>query len=72
MSFIADRVQVESLMFNNILLVPSYSDVSPHNLNFTTRFFLCYKRSIFINNIHNICGFNPFTISFSRSKLICS
>ena len=38
MSFIAERVQIEGLTFDDVLLVPAYSDVLPRNVNLTTRF----------------------------------
>jgi IMP dehydrogenase len=38
MSFIAERVQIEGLTFDDVLLIPAYSDVLPRNVNLTTRF----------------------------------
>ena len=38
MSFIAERVQIEGLTFDDVLLVPSYSEVLPRNVQLTTRF----------------------------------
>jgi len=38
MSFIAERVQIEGLTFDDVLLVPAYSDVLPRNVDLTTRF----------------------------------
>ncbi|HEY5591597.1 MAG TPA: IMP dehydrogenase [Paludibacter sp.] len=38
MSFIAERVQIEGLTFDDVLLVPAYSDVLPRNVNLTTWF----------------------------------
>ena len=38
MSFIAERVQIEGLTFDDVLLVPAYSDVLPRNVELTTRF----------------------------------
>ena len=38
MSFIAERVQIEGLTFDDVLLVPAYSDVLPREVNLTTRF----------------------------------
>jgi IMP dehydrogenase len=38
MSFIAERVQIEGLTFDDVLLVPAYSDVLPRNVNLSTRF----------------------------------
>jgi len=38
MSFIAERVQIEGLTFDDVLLVPAYSNVLPRNVNLTTRF----------------------------------
>ena len=38
MSFIAERVQIEGLTFDDVLLVPAYSDVLPRNVKLTTNF----------------------------------
>lgn len=38
MSFIAERVQFEGLTFDDVLLIPAYSDVLPRNVDLTTRF----------------------------------
>lgn len=38
MSFIADRVQFEGLTFDDVLLIPAYSDVLPRNVNLSTTF----------------------------------
>jgi IMP dehydrogenase len=38
MSFIAERVQIEGLTFDDVLLVPAYSDVLPREVNLSTRF----------------------------------
>ena len=38
MSFIAERVQIEGLTFDDVLLIPAYSDVLPRNVILTTRF----------------------------------
>jgi IMP dehydrogenase len=38
MSFIADRVAFDGLTFDDVLLVPAYSEVLPKNVNLTTRF----------------------------------
>lgn len=38
MSFIADRVRMEGLTFDDVLLVPAYSEVLPREVNLTTRF----------------------------------
>lgn len=38
MSFIADRVRMEGLTFDDVLLVPAYSEVLPRAINLTTRF----------------------------------
>jgi len=38
MSFIAERVQIEGLTFDDVLLVPAFSDVLPRNVILTTRF----------------------------------
>jgi len=38
MSFIAERVKIEGLTFDDVLLVPAYSDVLPREVILTTRF----------------------------------
>lgn len=38
MSFIADRVLFDGLTFDDVLLVPSYSEVLPASVDFSTRF----------------------------------
>ncbi|MDR2823676.1 MAG: IMP dehydrogenase [Prevotellaceae bacterium] len=38
MSFIADRIQMEGLTFDDVLLMPAYSDVLPREVMLTTRF----------------------------------
>lgn len=38
MSFIADRVQIEGVTFDDVLLIPAYSDVLPRNVDLTSRF----------------------------------
>jgi len=38
MSFIADRVQMEGLTFDDVLLIPSYSEVLPREVNLATKF----------------------------------
>ncbi len=38
MSFIADKIQFEGLTFDDVLLVPAYSNVLPRNVKLTTRF----------------------------------
>lgn len=38
MSFIAEKVQIEGLTFDDVLLVPAYSEVLPRNVILTTRF----------------------------------
>lgn len=38
MSFIAERVQIEGLTFDNVLLIPAYSEVLPRNVDLSTRF----------------------------------
>lgn len=38
MSFIAERVQIEGLTFDDVLLVPAFSDVLPRNVILTTHF----------------------------------
>ncbi|MBR1631417.1 MAG: IMP dehydrogenase [Paludibacteraceae bacterium] len=38
MSFIADKVQMEGLTFDDVLLIPAYSDVLPREVDLSTRF----------------------------------
>lgn len=45
MSFIADKIIMEGLTFDDLLLVPAYSEVLPRNVNLTTRF----SRNISLN-----------------------
>ena len=45
MSFIADRVLMEGLTFDDLLLIPAYSDVLPNSVNLKTKF----SRNIALN-----------------------
>ena len=45
MSFIADRVKMEGLTFDDVLLIPAYSEVLPYNVNLKTKF----SRNITLN-----------------------
>lgn len=45
MSFIADKIVMEGLTFDDLLLVPAYSEVLPRNVNLSTRF----SRNITLN-----------------------
>ncbi len=38
MSFLADKIVSEGLTFDDVLLIPSYSDVLPRNVDITTQF----------------------------------
>ena len=38
MSFIADRVVMDGLTFDDVLLIPAYSEVLPRNVDLTTKF----------------------------------
>lgn len=38
MSFIANKIQIEGLTFDDVLLIPAYSDVLPRNVDLSTRF----------------------------------
>ncbi|MDE7237054.1 MAG: IMP dehydrogenase, partial [Paramuribaculum sp.] len=38
MSFIADRVKMDGLTFDDVLLIPAYSEVLPREVNLRTRF----------------------------------
>lgn len=44
-SFIADRVAMDGLTFDDVLLIPAYSEVLPHTVNLATRF----SRNIALN-----------------------
>ncbi len=37
MSFIADKIQFEGFTFDDVLLIPAYSEVLPRNVNLTTK-----------------------------------
>lgn len=45
MSFIADRVKMDGLTFDDVLLIPAYSEVLPRNVDLKTRF----SRNITLN-----------------------
>lgn len=45
MSFIADRVKMEGLTFDDVLLIPAYSEVLPNQVKLTTKF----SRNITLN-----------------------
>ena len=45
MSFIADRVVMDGLAFDDVLLIPAYSEVLPRNVDLTTKF----SRNITLN-----------------------
>lgn len=45
MSFIADRVKMDGLTFDDVLLIPAYSEVLPREVNLKTRF----SRNITLN-----------------------
>ena len=45
MSFIEDRIAQEGLTFDDVLLIPAYSDVLPREVNLHTRF----SRNISLN-----------------------
>nr|MBD5377048.1 IMP dehydrogenase [Bacteroides sp.] len=45
MSFIADRVKMDGLTFDDVLLIPAYSEVLPREVNLTTKF----SRNIVLN-----------------------
>ena len=38
MSFIADKIQMDGLTFDDVLLIPSYSEVLPREVDLTTQF----------------------------------
>ena len=56
MSFIAERVQIEGLTFDDVLLVPAYSDVLPRDVNLTTRFSRRIELKIPIASNRNSCS----------------
>lgn len=45
MSFITDKVQTEGLTFDDVLLIPAYSEVLPREVSITSRF----SRNVLIN-----------------------
>ena len=45
MSFIADRVKMDGLTFDDVLLIPAFSDVLPREVDLTSRF----SRNITLN-----------------------
>lgn len=45
MSFIADKVVMDGLTFDDVLLIPAYSEVLPRNVELSTRF----SRNISLN-----------------------
>ena len=45
MSFLADRVKMDGLTFDDVLLIPAYSEVLPRNVDLKTRF----SRNITLN-----------------------
>ena len=45
MSFIEDRVKMEGVTFDDVLLIPAYSEVLPNHVNLTTKF----SRNITLN-----------------------
>ena len=45
MSFIADRVKMDGLTFDDVLLIPAYSEVLPKDVNLQTKF----SRNITLN-----------------------
>ena len=38
MSFISDKIILEGLTFDDVLLIPSYSDILPREVNLTSMF----------------------------------
>lgn len=38
MSFIADKIVMDGLTFDDVLLIPAYSEVLPREVNLSTRF----------------------------------
>ena len=45
MSFIADRVKMDGLTFDDVLLIPAYSEILPREVKLSTRF----SRNITLN-----------------------
>ena len=45
MSFIADRVKMDGLTFDDVLLIPAYSEVLPREVSLSTKF----SRNITLN-----------------------
>ena len=38
MSFIADKVVTDGLTFDDVLLIPAYSEILPRNIDLSTKF----------------------------------
>ena len=38
MSFVADRVKMDGLTFDDVLLIPAYSEVLPNSVDLSTKF----------------------------------
>ncbi|MFA6798981.1 MAG: IMP dehydrogenase, partial [Bacteroidales bacterium] len=38
MSFLTDKIDFEGLTFDDVLLIPSYSDILPRDVDITTHF----------------------------------
>ena len=47
MSFIAEKVKMDGLTFDDVLLIPAYSEVLPRDVKLTTKF----SRNITLNEI---------------------
>ena len=58
MSFIADRVVMGGLTFDDVLLIPAYSEVLPRNVDLSTKF----SRNIQLN-IPMVSAAKALTIS---------
>lgn len=44
-SFVADKIVMDGLTFDDVLLIPAYSEVLPHTVSLSTRF----SRNISLN-----------------------
>ena len=69
MSFIADRVVMDGLTFDDVLLIPAYSEVLPRNVDLTTKF----SRNITLNIPMVSAAMDTVTECISRNlaNIIC-
>ncbi len=46
MSFIADKIVMDGLTYDDVLLIPAYSEVFPRNVDLSTKFSRKYELNI--------------------------